>query len=469
MAGLFWALIGCLIGISAAQRKGFNMAAGIIGGLLLGPLAFLMYLCSGERRKCPFCAEWTQKEAKVCPHCKKELQVSNLEAENSINFHCPHCRIEIQTDKKYLGKSGKCPNCNKEIMIACDSDAHAFQPHPQYGASSADTTPVSAYVGKIQFVNEQYTTQEQFATSPNTQSNVSNQSQNDTKNGVVFDAGIVRKVDKDVIRFHCPECKKALESNEKYLGDFVNCPYCNKEIIVDYDLDYCAAIQNIKLSSANTTSSKHPVNSITTRPFQFNEKTQKRPTTPPPLNPIKSNSNANDEKRISYRKESLVFVLLLIAIFGCIIGIIIFKKHSSNIANKTEYEALKKRIILLLDEGAKIQSLTRIGANYEELSQACVSLDANCNRFFESIPLQYIFNDDLKYAEKKMRAALTEWKQCLFWMEAIKVFSGNSSFNSSLRKSYRKDITKSLDEAYIHYQSAHDSLLKFMEEQGKKR
>jgi len=28
-----------LIGISAAQRRGFNMAAGVIGGLLLGPLA----------------------------------------------------------------------------------------------------------------------------------------------------------------------------------------------------------------------------------------------------------------------------------------------------------------------------------------------------------------------------------------------------------------------------------------------
>ena len=36
-----------LIGVAAAQKKGFSIAAGILGGLLLGPLAFLMFFVSG--------------------------------------------------------------------------------------------------------------------------------------------------------------------------------------------------------------------------------------------------------------------------------------------------------------------------------------------------------------------------------------------------------------------------------------
>ncbi len=68
-----WALFGALIGVSAANRRGFGTAGGVIGGLLLGPLAVLMYFVSGDRRQCPHCAEWIKKKAKICPHCKSSV------------------------------------------------------------------------------------------------------------------------------------------------------------------------------------------------------------------------------------------------------------------------------------------------------------------------------------------------------------------------------------------------------------
>ena len=45
-----WALFGSLIGIAAAQRRGFSTVAGFIDGFLLGPFAILMFLISGVTR-----------------------------------------------------------------------------------------------------------------------------------------------------------------------------------------------------------------------------------------------------------------------------------------------------------------------------------------------------------------------------------------------------------------------------------
>ena len=68
-----WLLFGALIGVTAAKRRGFGTAAGVIGGLMLGPLAVLMFFVTGDRKRCPECDEWISKKARVCPHCKSQL------------------------------------------------------------------------------------------------------------------------------------------------------------------------------------------------------------------------------------------------------------------------------------------------------------------------------------------------------------------------------------------------------------
>ena len=74
---IIW-MFGGLIGYAAAQRKGFSAFAGVVGGILLGPLAFLMFFISGVNRgdsskKCPRCAEFVKAEALVCKHCGGSL------------------------------------------------------------------------------------------------------------------------------------------------------------------------------------------------------------------------------------------------------------------------------------------------------------------------------------------------------------------------------------------------------------
>jgi len=84
-----WTILGALIGVLAAQVRGFNLLAGIVVGALLGPFAFLMFFASGVTREdasrvhCPHCDEKISPRATVCPHCQRD--VARAAAEGSAN------------------------------------------------------------------------------------------------------------------------------------------------------------------------------------------------------------------------------------------------------------------------------------------------------------------------------------------------------------------------------------------------
>lgn len=76
---IMWPVAGALVGYMAAQKKGWSVIAGILGGMLLGALSPLMFCLSAvssydaATRTCPACAETVKAEAAVCKHCGRAL------------------------------------------------------------------------------------------------------------------------------------------------------------------------------------------------------------------------------------------------------------------------------------------------------------------------------------------------------------------------------------------------------------
>jgi len=64
-------IIGGLIG-----AKNNSIAAGVVLGLLLGPLGVLLMVMTlnNKRRECPYCYEVINNKALKCPHCQSDIK-----------------------------------------------------------------------------------------------------------------------------------------------------------------------------------------------------------------------------------------------------------------------------------------------------------------------------------------------------------------------------------------------------------
>ena len=76
---LLWPALGALVGYVAAKRRGLSLVVGILAGLVLGPLAWVLFLVPGfalnavRQQRCPYCAGSLTPDARVCHHCQAIL------------------------------------------------------------------------------------------------------------------------------------------------------------------------------------------------------------------------------------------------------------------------------------------------------------------------------------------------------------------------------------------------------------
>jgi hypothetical protein len=77
---LIWIALGAVAGYVAAHRRSFSPITGVVAGLVLGPLAVVLFYIprgvtgSERQQKCPYCAGRLASGARVCVHCGAILQ-----------------------------------------------------------------------------------------------------------------------------------------------------------------------------------------------------------------------------------------------------------------------------------------------------------------------------------------------------------------------------------------------------------
>lgn len=134
IALVLYVIIFGLVGWGIGERKG-RAGAGFVFGALLGPIGWVVVLLgpdlkveqeSTRLRKCPYCAELVQPDAKLCKHCGQDIEDVIISDEEKFELwkksrdsgvHTPASRPPA-TEKAVEDLSIPCPKCGQRLKVS---------------------------------------------------------------------------------------------------------------------------------------------------------------------------------------------------------------------------------------------------------------------------------------------------------------------------------------------------------------
>ena len=103
---LAWIIIGGLVGALAGRARG-QTAGGAFIGALLGPIGWLLTLCSRDvRLKCIECGGVLVEGARRCQHCGSVV-------DKQFQIRCPKCGHQGEVHALKMNEKIECPSCKK--------------------------------------------------------------------------------------------------------------------------------------------------------------------------------------------------------------------------------------------------------------------------------------------------------------------------------------------------------------------
>lgn len=111
---IFWAVVGGLVGYLCGQSRG-QAGAGCLVGAVLGPLGWLLTLCSKDMRpKCRECRGVVEAGARRCRHCGEVIHVM-------VEYPCPACGEIGMVKEAELGQEFECGVCHRQFVTGAAS------------------------------------------------------------------------------------------------------------------------------------------------------------------------------------------------------------------------------------------------------------------------------------------------------------------------------------------------------------